>query len=236
MEDWQQQHLQQVLSNLLGDTYIVDVEKLPDTNWLQENQQQFPAMRLGRFYIYGSHIKQRSLAGYIPLHIDSATAFGSGNHESTVGCLQAMEWLYKKGLRPQRILDVGCGSAILAMAAAKIFKNSNILAVDYDKESVRVSKNNIRKNRVPHIRVACAKGYRPPVNSPYQLIFSNILSKPLCELAPAMQKHLAPGGYNISAGLLIEQSNQVEQVYRKQGLKLQKRISLGEWQTLVFKN
>jgi ribosomal protein L11 methyltransferase len=214
------------------------LEIVDEQDWVAENQKNFPPLLAGRVFIHGSHYTQPVPCNKIGLEIDAATAFGTGDHPTTHGCLLALQYLHKR-IRVQQALDVGCGTGILAMAIVRLWKNSRCLASDIDKESVRVAAANARKNQLRD-KITClhAIGYRHPTIGqarPYPLIVANILAKPLCLLAKDLNKHLANGGYTIASGLLDWQQNQVVAAYRTQGLHLVKVFKIGCWHTLVFR-
>ncbi len=212
------------------------VERIPPTDWLAATAQAFPPIAVGRFHIYGSHLDQRVPAGRIGLRIDAATAFGTGEHPSTAGCLRALDRLARRQ-RPRRALDLGCGTAVLAIAMSKLWHRP-VLAADFDPEAVRVAGINARANRVAgQVRVVQSDGYRAPAiagRRPYDLITANILARPLCRLARGLRRHLAPGGRAVLAGLLARQEAQVLAAHRRQGLYLIGRITVAGWPTLVL--
>ena len=213
-----------------------DLLPVPKKNWLRENLMDFPPLELGRYYIYGSHIENPKIpAGKIALQIDAATAFGSGEHATTQGCLQAFEDVLKI-IKPKKILDMGCGSGILSMAAAKVLGESvRIDAVDIDPESVRVTGENIQINGVEKsINVFQSTGYAN-VSGQYDLIFANILARPLMEMAPDLYKHLKVGGMAILSGFLNGQKAWVLKAHAKAGLEFVRVYKIKEWSTAIVK-
>lgn len=172
----------------------------------------------------------------IPLLIDAGMAFGSGEHETTSGCLLAIEKL-AGGRRFSSMLDMGCGSGILAMAMAKVFRRP-VMASDIDPVAVTVAQENIRRNHLhPWVQAVCGPGYASPViarHGPYDLIVANILARPLMRMAPALRKHLAPGGCVVLSGLLDRQEAMVLEAHRQQGLRLKERIRRNGWHTLIL--
>ncbi len=215
----------------------LSLEKLPETDWLAASYKAFPPIRIGRFYIHGSHIDERVPPSSIGLTIDAATAFGTGEHPTTHGCLQAIERLSKR-IRVKRALDMGCGTGILAFAIAKSC-GCPVLAADIDRESVRVAGVNARVNRVAdRVSALISDGYRHPMigeRGPYDLIVSNILARPLARMACDLAAHLAPGGTAVLAGLLAHQECQVLNAHRAQGLALVGRIPVKGWPTLILR-
>jgi ribosomal protein L11 methyltransferase len=218
------------------------IAPLPPVDWLAENRRSFPALGIGRFYIHGSHLPPRPTPGRVQLLLDAATAFGSGEHATTRGCLIAIDRLSRirkpgrRGLR--RPLDVGCGSGVLAIGLAKL-THRPVVASDLDPESVRVATANAHANGVASlVRVVAANGYRSRsirAGRPYDLIVSNILAKPLCRLALDLKRHLAPGGYVILSGLLNAQETQVLNAHRRHGLALMSRWRSEGWSALILR-
>ena len=205
--------------------------------WLARTQASFPPQKVGRrFIVQGTHEAAPAPAGRIALTLDAGLAFGSGEHGSTRGCLRALEVVARR--RPRRILDLGAGSGILAMAAAKLLRRP-VLATDIEPWSVRVAAENAAANGVSRlVRPVLADGWRTPVvrgGSPYDLVFANILARPLCQMARDLALHLAPGGTAILAGLLDWQERWVLAAHRRHGLALEARVSEGDWTTLVLR-
>ena len=204
--------------------------------WLARTQSSFPAQEVGRrFLIKGSHLGAGGMAGRITLTLDAGVAFGSGEHGSTRGCLRALELIARR--RPCRILDLGCGSGILAMAACKLLHRP-VLATDIDPWSVRVARENAAANGLRNrLRSARATGWQPPARrgAPYDLVFANILARPLCAMASGLAAHLAPGGTAILAGLLASQAAMVAAAHRRVGLVLVRRRQEGAWTPLVLR-
>lgn len=212
------------------------VERMDDVDWLKLNQESFPPLRIGRYFVHGNHITEKPPGGSIPLLIDAATAFGTGEHATTHGCLLALDRVAKRGRR-RHILDMGAGTGILAIAAAKTW-HVPVLACDIDAHSVDVARENIRVNHsatlVQAIRsdgyAACEIARR----APYDMIFANILARPLARMAPALARHLAPGGVAILSGLLGSQERIVAAAHRAQGLAFAGRVAIDGWHTLVW--
>ncbi len=204
--------------------------------WLARTRSAFPEQRVGRrFAVRGTHLPPGKTPGRITLVLDAGVAFGSGEHASTRGCLRALERIAYRA--PQRILDLGCGSGILAMAAARLLHRP-ILATDIDRWSVRVARQNATANGLGR-RITCrlAAGWQPPVlaGAPYDLVFANILARPLCAMARPLASHLSPGGIAILSGLLTRQVRMVLAAHRRAGLVLQCSLAEAGWTTLVVR-
>lgn len=211
-------------------------ERLPERDWLAENRRAFPPVRIGRFFVHGSHWLGRAPAGAVAVEIDAATAFGTGEHPSTRGVLLALDALARRR-RFCRPLDIGTGSGVLAIAAAKVL-HRRVLASDIDREAVRVARHHARRNGLAgQVRVVCAPGYRSRAvrRTTYDLIFANILARPLALMARDLKRALAPGGIAVLAGLLRRQEAQVLAPHRAQGLALDRRLVIEGWSTLILR-
>ena len=218
----------------------ISIEKTPDIDWLQKVYEEFKPFSIGPFFIHGSHYEEDIPSGQIALQIDAATAFGSGEHETTSGCLKAMLDLKGKGVCPWNILDMGTGSGILAIAAWKLWQ-SPILAVDNDPESIVVTNRHAGMNGLTIDKACllsdCGDGFNTPIVSkkkPYELILANILAGPVIEMAPALVSTLDDNGYVVLSGMLTEQVNLVASAYEGEGLTYKKQYDIGEWTTLVM--
>lgn len=213
-------------------------ELVPVAGWLARTQQAFPEQFIGkRFVVRGTHLSQTALPGRITLTLDAGLAFGTGEHNSTRGCLNALERLAKYH-RPKQILDLGTGSGILAIAAAKLL-HRKVLASDIDFRAARVANANARLNQVAGlVRAIRADGWidkHITRAAPYDLVFANILARPLCAMAHELAANLAPGGRAILAGLLNTQVNWVLSAHRRAGLHLEHRIVDGAWSILTLR-
>ena len=205
--------------------------------WLARTVEVFPEQLIGnRVLIRPTHVPNRREYGRDVLVLDAGIAFGSGEHSSTRGCLLAFERVAYR--RPQRILDLGCGSAILAMAAAKALHRP-VLATDIEPWSVRVAAQNAAMNGLRNrLTARLADGWRHrrvAADGPYDLVFANILARPLCAMATQLAGALAPGGTAILAGLLGTQAVMVMAAHRRAGLVLERRLDVGHWTTLVLR-
>jgi len=205
--------------------------------WIERSYASFPEQLIGRrFAVRGSHLAGTTVPGRITLRLDAGLAFGSGEHGSTRGCLRALEMLAHR--RPRRILDLGTGSGILAIAAARLL-HRKLLAVDIEPWSVRLARRNARANGVePLVAVRLADGWRSRVvraGAPYDLVLANILARPLALMARSLAAHLAAGGTAVLSGLLPTQARAVLAAHRRHGLVLERRIEDGPWTTLVLR-
>jgi len=214
------------------------VSELPDIDWVAHVRRELKPVEAGRFFVYGSHDADKLPAGRIGLLIEAAMAFGTGHHGTTLGCLRALDRLIESGFVARRAIDVGCGTAVLAMAAAKIWPDT-VLASDIDAVAVDVAKANAEANDLAG-RIECleAVGFDHPriaAQAPYDLVFANILKGPLIGLAPDMGRLTAPGGLAILSGLLTTQADEVQAAYVAQGFALAEREDIGDWSTLVLR-
>lgn len=214
------------------------IEKLEDRDWLAESYRALPPFTVGSFFIYGSHYKDAAPEGLIPLLIEAATAFGSGEHGTTSRCLLAIEHVRKSGAQLRNILDMGCGSGILAAAAARLWPDLPVFAADNDPECVAVTKRHLQENGIKNVRAFQSEGYeaQSPVwnDAPYDLVIANILARPLIEMAADQSRALATKGHLILSGMLQEQADRVMDAYAAHGLRLVERFPGEEWMTLLL--
>jgi len=207
-------------------------------DWLAENRAAFPPLHIGRFWIYGSHVTQPQPPASLPLLIDAALAFGSGTHPTTEGCLRALQMI--RSIAPRRVLDMGCGSAILAMAGARLWPSCQIVAADNDPVAVRVAARNRALNAIApaKMRLAVSYGFGSRIvrnQAPYDLVLANILAGPLSRMAPDLVPRLANNSWLILSGILHRQARSVEIAYRAQKMRLWHRICLGDWTTIIMR-
>ncbi|AUH32804.1 50S ribosomal protein L11 methyltransferase [Paracoccus tegillarcae] len=212
--------------------------ELPEVDWVSKVRRELTPVRAGRFYVHGSHDADTIPDGVEPLWIEAAMAFGTGHHGTTKGCLEAADRLAVEGFQPHRIADIGCGTAVLAMGAARLWPVT-VLASDIDEVAVDTAAANVIANGLDG-RVICmqAMGFDHPTldeAAPFDLVFANILKQPLIDLAPDMARHVTPGGRIILSGLLTDQADEVVAAYAAQDFELQRRDDLGEWSTLTMR-
>jgi ribosomal protein L11 methyltransferase len=210
------------------------IAAVPEADWVRHSLEGLAPVAAGRFFLHGSHDRARRRAGGISLEIDAGTAFGTGHHATTQACLAALDDLLKRR-RPRRVLDLGCGTGVLAIAAARALR-ATVIAGDIDAEAVRVARLNARCNGAS-VKVLVAAGLdRPELRrrACRDLVFANILARPLVALAPAIVAALAPGGMLILAGLTRDQERWVRAAYRNRGLVPAPAIRLGTWSALRF--
>ncbi|MGR3660479.1 MAG: 50S ribosomal protein L11 methyltransferase [Paracoccaceae bacterium] len=213
------------------------VSELPETDWVAHVKRELSPVEAGRFFVYGSHDADKVPEGSIPLLIEAAMAFGTGHHGTTLGCLQALDRLVSDGFVAESVADIGCGTAVLAMAAAAVYPNPAI-ASDIDEVAVEVAEVNVKANNMVG-RVICieADGFGHPVlaeAAPFDLIFANILKGPLIEMAPVISAASKQGGIVILSGILNEQADEVVSVYIKNGYNLSERSEIVDWTTLTL--
>ncbi len=220
------------LSRITGMT--ITVAPLPDQDWIKLSQEGLPPVRAGRFFVYGAHDAGTVPHGVIPMKIEAGLAFGTGHHETTALCLAVLSDLANKRAF-RNVLDLGCGTGLLAIGAAKLWKRP-VLASDIDPVAVEVTRDNARANGVgPLVRAVTADGLTNPIlagGAPYDLLIANILAGPLTQLAPSIIKALAPGAMLVLSGLLRNQEALVASFYRD--LRFIGRRRDGPWSALVL--
>lgn len=222
------------------DTPALDIVWLPAIDWAAVNRERFAPLRVGGVWIRDSYHDEPAPVGTTTIVVDAATAFGTGQHATTQGCLMALDRFVARPrlLPPGPVLDLGCGTAILAMAAAKRLRRP-VVATDIDPAAVAMARYNIDRNGLRAlVRPIRSRGYADHAirrGGPYALILANILARPLVRMAPDCARHLSPGGYAVLSGLLTDQERPVIAAHRQQGLILTARIRLDGWSTLVVR-
>jgi ribosomal protein L11 methyltransferase len=211
------------------------VEKLPGRDWVKASLAGLSPVAAGRFLVHGAHDRARVPSNRIGIEIEASTAFGTGHHGTTRGCLLALDALAHRG--PRRIVDLGTGSGVLAIAAAKRLRVP-VLATDIDIQAVRAARGNARSNGVgglvDTVQAAGLTAPRIAARAPFDLVLANILLNPLQRLAAPLARSLAPHARVVLSGLLATQEQAALSAYRSQGLRLARRIPLDEWVTLVM--
>ena len=215
----------------------LSIKPIADADWVTQSLAGLRPVRAGRFVVHGAHDRAHLRANDISIEIEAALAFGTGHHGTTRGCLLALADLAKRQ-RARRVLDIGTGTGVLAIAAARLLR-TRVVAGDIDPVAVRAARGNARLNRVELMvafsRAAGTRAQAITARAPYQLIFANILLAPLMRLAVPLRKLAAPGARIVLSGLLPNHANAVLAIYRAQGLTLERRVALEGWVTLVMR-
>ena len=215
----------------------IDQEILPDIDWVTKSLEGLQPVRAGRFFVHGAHDRDKRRAGNLAIEIEAGLAFGTGHHGTTSGCLDVIEQVARRE-RPQNALDLGTGSAVLAIALAKL-AHIPVLATDIDPVATKVAAENVRLNQVTeYVETRTAPGFHHPIfaaRAPFDLIIANILARPLMSLAPEMAKYIAPGGSIILSGILERQRNAVLAAYCGQKFRHVRTLAREGWVTLHLK-
>lgn len=208
-------------------------KKVKAADWVAMSLEGLPAVRAGRFVVAGAHALAGEANGRTKIWIEASEAFGTGHHGTTWGCLMALESVLRER-RVGRVLDMGAGSGVLAIAAAK--HGADALAIEIDHRAAAIAEINARQNKVePRMQVIAGDGARYIAGKQFDLVFANILMRPLIRLAPKLVKVLEPGGALILSGLLRQQAPLVREAYANRGLILEKQIPKEAWMTLVWR-
>lgn len=215
----------------------IQFEEVNDCDWVSRVQNQFTPFKVGQFFIATPHFNPPNTLGMHSIMMEAGRAFGTGEHETTYGCLHALSQL-KAHFHLQNMLDMGCGSGILAIAMAKLWRHP-VLAVDIDAVSVQTCQRNVQLNKVhPLVTSIQSPGFRSRKilqKAPYQLITANILANPLISMAKDIKNHLAPRGLVVLSGFLNYQVNRIHHAYSSQGFVLYKRYQFNKWNILVYR-
>jgi ribosomal protein L11 methyltransferase len=222
-----------------GDDVAQDIafDTVEAKDWVKATLEELVPVYAGRFIVHGHHDRARISPNKLSIEIEAALAFGTGHHGTTRGCLLLLDEVLKAHL-PRRVLDLGTGTGVLAIAAAKALRR-RVLASDIDPLSVRVAGENARLNGVGNlIETVCATGFSAPQfagRGPFDLVLANILANPLRQMATSMSRHLAPSGMVILSGLLPHQAQGVVAAYRARGLVLKRHLQIEGWSSLLMR-
>jgi ribosomal protein L11 methyltransferase len=212
-------------------------ETLPDIDWIAKSLEGLKPVRAGRFLVHGSHDRRKRRPGDLAIEIEAGLAFGTGHHGTTAGCLELIETVVRCE-HPKNARDLGTGSAVLAIALAKL-AHIPVLATDIDPVATRVAAQNVKLNRVSaYVETRTAAGFGDPIfraRAPFDLIVANILARPLMRMAPDMARSVRLGGSLILSGILQRQRNAVLSAYVGQSLRHVRTLTRGEWVTLHLK-
>ena len=213
------------------------VSEVPETDWVAHVRRELPPVEAGRFFVYGSHDADRVPEGRIALLIEAAMAFGTGHHGTTLGCLRALDRLMDTGFDAKSVADIGCGTAVLAMAAARAWPCADVVASDIDPVAVDVARVNLQANNLTgHISALEAVGTdHARLSGPFDLVFANILKGPLISLAPDLARMTAQNGVAILSGLLVTQADEIIAHYSRAGFNLEHRADIVEWSALTMR-
>ncbi|WP_315923838.1 50S ribosomal protein L11 methyltransferase [Mesorhizobium sp. SP-1A] len=220
----------------IGSTHRVQCEILPDIDWVAKSLEGLQPVRAGRFFVHGAHDRDKRRDGDIAIEIEAGMAFGTGHHGTTAGCLEMLESVVASE-QPKNALDLGTGSAVLAIALAKLAAIP-VLATDIDPVATEVAAQNARLNGTAGlVETVTATGFDHPAfgRGPFDLIVANILAGPLMELAPEMARHLKPGGSLVLSGILDRQEEAVLAAYAAQGFRHVRTLHLEGWVTIHLK-
>jgi ribosomal protein L11 methyltransferase len=208
-------------------------KELEDADWVAMALDGLPAVRAGRFVVAGAHGLTREHGGRKRIWIEASEAFGTGHHGTTWGCLMALEGHVRQRV-PRSVLDVGAGSGVLALAAAKC--GADALAIEIDERAAAIAVINVAQNKLAgRVRVIAGDGARFIAGKHFDLVFANILMRPLIRLAPKLTRAVKPGGTLILSGLLRNQAPLVREAYANRGLVLERQIPKEAWMTLVWR-
>ncbi len=222
----------------LHDAKPFTISEIPEQDWVSKVQRELAPVAAGRFFVYGAHDADKVPDDAIALLIEAQMAFGTGHHGTTLGCLRALDGLVADGFAGPKVADIGCGTAVLAMAAAHVLPGP-ILASDIDPVAVDVAQANVAANGLTdQVQCVTAAGFDAPAladYAPFDLIFANILRPPLIGLAPEMAANVADDGFVILSGILNEQAAEVTRVYQQNGFNPLDSLQIVDWTTLVMR-
>lgn len=228
--------LQAFLAGQEIDAGEITVEAVPEMDWVATVQAGLAPVHAGRFVIHGSHDRDKVKPGRWSIEIDAAQAFGTAHHGTTRGCLEVLDAL-AEGARFTRILDLGTGTGVLAIAAARLWEDAQVVASDIDPVATDIAAANVRQNGALQVQTVTADGLDEPAirsGAPYDLVTANILARPLIDLAPSLAEITGPGGIVILSGFTSDQSGDVLAAYKAAGFTRRKVITLDDWVTLAL--
>ena len=231
--------LRRELEVILGrEVRDLEIDEVPAQDWVAASAMHQEPVRVGRFFVHAPKDRALLPPDAVPIEVEAGLAFGSGEHATTQACLEAIDRLAAVR-RCRTVLDLGCGSAILAMGAARAWPTARVIAADNDPVAVRIARENVAKNGLAvRVAVALSDGFRNDLirrAAPFDLILANILADPLIELAPALARRLTPGGFAVLSGLLDRQAEAVTRAYVGQGLRPHARLGTVPWVGLVLR-
>ena len=213
------------------------ISEIPETDWVAKVKRELNPVEAGRFFVCGKHDLKKMPTGRVGLLIEASMAFGTGHHGTTKGCLLAFDKFFVQSRNLKNVIDIGCGTAVLAMAVGKV-SSAKIIASDVDPIAVKVALENLKannlENRIDCIEAMGFEDFRIKSRAPYDLIFANILKRPLIDLAPDISGHISSGGQAIISGILDEQAEEIIDFYQQNDLVVFDRIDIGEWVTLTL--
>ena len=213
------------------------ISEIPETDWVAKVKRELNPVEAGRFFVCGKHDLKKMPTGRVGLLIEASMAFGTGHHGTTKGCLLAFDKFFVQSRNLKNVIDIGCGTAVLAMAVGKV-SSAKIIASDVDPIAVEVALANLKannlENRIDCIEAMGFEDFRIKSRAPYDLIFANILKRPLIDLAPDISGHISSGGQAIISGILDEQAEEIIDFYQQNDLVVFDRIDIGEWVTLTL--
>ena len=213
------------------------ISEIPETDWVGKVKRELNPVEAGRFFVCGKHDLKKMPTGRVGLLIEASMAFGTGHHGTTKGCLLAFDKFFVQSRNLKNVIDIGCGTAVLAMAVGKV-SSAKIIASDVDPIAVEVALENLKannlENRIDCIEAMGFEDFRIKSRAPYDLIFANILKRPLIDLAPDISGHISSGGQAIISGILDEQAEEIIDFYQQNDLVVFDRIDIGEWVTLTL--